>query len=56
MSGVQPGTTGLVVQNIERAEQEIIDYGRRLGMNNFLKKPFDPADLKKCIEAVVGPL
>ncbi|MCA0873296.1 4-carboxy-4-hydroxy-2-oxoadipate aldolase/oxaloacetate decarboxylase [Seohaeicola saemankumensis] len=25
MSGVQPGTTGLVVQNIERAEQEIID-------------------------------
>ena len=25
MSGVQPGTTGLVVQNIARAEQEIID-------------------------------
>ena len=39
-----------------RAEQEIIDYGRKLGMNNFLKKPFDPADLRKCIEAVVGPL
>ncbi len=39
-----------------RAEQQIIDYGRKLGMNNFLKKPFEPADLRKCIEAVVGPL
>lgn len=39
-----------------RAEQQIIDYGRKLGMNNFLKKPFDPADLRKCLEAVVGPL
>ena len=39
-----------------RAEQQIIDYGRKLGMNNFLKKPFEPVDLRKCIEAVVGPL
>lgn len=39
-----------------RAEQEIIDYGRKLGMNNFIKKPFEPNDLKKCIETVVGPL
>lgn len=39
-----------------RAEQQIIDYGRKLGMNNFLKKPFEPSDLRKCIEAVVGPL
>lgn len=39
-----------------RAEQEIIDYGRKLGMNNYLKKPFEPNDLKKCIETVVGPL
>ncbi|MEL7099131.1 MAG: response regulator [Pseudomonadota bacterium] len=39
-----------------RAEQQIIDYGRKLGMNNYLKKPFQPADLRKCIEAVVGPL
>jgi two-component system chemotaxis response regulator CheY len=39
-----------------RAEQQIIDYGKKLGMNNFLKKPFDPADLRSCIEAVVGPL
>lgn len=39
-----------------RAEQQIIDYGRKLGMNNYLKKPFEPNDLRKCIEAVVGPL
>jgi len=39
-----------------RAEQQIIDHGRKLGMNNYLKKPFEPADLRKCIESVVGPL
>lgn len=39
-----------------RAEQEIIDYGRKLGMNNYLKKPFEPDELRKCIEKVVGPL
>ncbi|WP_299145458.1 response regulator [uncultured Tateyamaria sp.] len=39
-----------------RTEQQIIDYGRKLGMNNFLKKPFQPQDLRKCIETVVGPL
>jgi two-component system chemotaxis response regulator CheY len=39
-----------------RAEQKIIDYGKKLGMNNYLKKPFEPNDLRKCIESVVGPL
>ncbi|OUS21779.1 hypothetical protein DI396_04405 [Litorivita pollutaquae] len=39
-----------------RAERQIIEYGKKLGMNNFLKKPFDPNDLRKCIEAVVGRL
>lgn len=39
-----------------RADKEIIDTGRRLGMNNFLKKPFTPQDLRSCIEAVVGRL
>lgn len=39
-----------------RAERQIIDNGKKLGMNNFIKKPFDPVDLKKCIEAVVGRL
>lgn len=39
-----------------RADKEIIDNGKRLGMNNFLKKPFTPQDLRGCIEAVVGRL
>ena len=39
-----------------RTEQQIIDHGRKLGMNNYLKKPFQPDDLRKCIEAVVGSL
>jgi len=39
-----------------RADREIIDTGRRLGMNNFLKKPFTPQELRSCIEAVVGRL
>jgi len=39
-----------------RAEQQIIDHGKKLGMNNYLKKPFEPSDLRNCIEAVVGKL
>ncbi|PTQ71983.1 response regulator [Celeribacter persicus] len=39
-----------------RADREIIDMGKRLGMNNFLKKPFDPAGLRAAIEAIVGKL
>lgn len=39
-----------------RAEQQIIDHGKKLGMNNYLKKPFQPEDLRNCIEAVVGRL
>ncbi|MGH1459231.1 MAG: response regulator [Paracoccaceae bacterium] len=39
-----------------RAEKQIIEYGKKLGMNNFLKKPFEPDELRKCIEAVVGRL
>ena len=39
-----------------RAERQIIEQGKKLGMNNFIKKPFQPADLKNCIEAVVGRL
>jgi len=37
-----------------KADKAIIDKGRQLGMNNFLKKPFEPNDLRGCIEAVVG--
>ncbi|MFK7835805.1 MAG: response regulator [Sulfitobacter sp.] len=39
-----------------RAEQQIIDHGKKLGMNNYLKKPFQPDELRNCIEAVVGRL
>lgn len=39
-----------------KADKAIIDQGRQLGMNNFLKKPFEPKDLQSCIEAVVGRL
>lgn len=39
-----------------RAEQQIVDHGKKLGMNNYLKKPFEQAGLKNCIEAVVGRL
>ena len=39
-----------------KADKSIIDHGRKLGMNNFLKKPFEPKDLQACIEAVVGRL
>ncbi|MGR3320395.1 MAG: response regulator [Pseudooceanicola sp.] len=39
-----------------KADKSIIDKGRQLGMNNFLKKPFEPQDLRGCIEAVVGRL
>ncbi|MGX9356532.1 response regulator [Roseobacteraceae bacterium S113] len=38
------------------ADTSIIDAGRRLQMNNYVKKPFAPQVLKKCIEQIVGPL
>lgn len=39
-----------------RADREIIDRGKQLGMNNFLKKPFDNVSLRAAIEAIVGRL
>ena len=39
-----------------KAEKPVIEAGQRLGMNNFIKKPFSPPDLQKCIESVVGRL
>ena len=53
----QPKTKGVgFILITGRAEKSIIDHGRQLGMNNFLKKPFEPTDLRNCIEAVVGRL
>jgi two-component system chemotaxis response regulator CheY len=39
-----------------KADREIIEHGKQLGMNNFLKKPFQPDELRKSIEAIVGRL
>lgn len=37
-----------------RANSELVESGRALGMNNFITKPFTAAQLKSCLEAVVG--
>jgi len=39
-----------------KADREIIETGKKLGMNNFLAKPFQPNDLRAAIEAIVGRL
>jgi len=39
-----------------KADAAIIDRGRALGMNNYVKKPFEPPQLRNAIEAVVGRL
>ena len=39
-----------------KADRQIIETGKKLGMNNFVKKPFSPKDLLASIEAVVGRL
>ncbi len=38
------------------AEAGLITRAGKLGMNNYLKKPFQTLDLKNCIEKVVGKL
>ena len=39
-----------------RADASVIDKGRGLGMNNYIKKPFTADDMKSAIEAVFGRL
>ncbi|MBK5928189.1 response regulator [Rhodobaculum claviforme] len=39
-----------------RADKELLAKGQSLGMNNYLAKPFTTAQMKTCIERVVGPL
>ncbi len=39
-----------------RADREIIERGQKLGLNNFIMKPFSPVVMKKSIEQVVGAL
>ncbi|QDY99016.1 response regulator [Nitratireductor mangrovi] len=38
------------------ADKNVLVEGRKLGLNNYLNKPFTPADLKKALEAIVGRL
>lgn len=35
---------------------QIVEVGKRLAMNNMIKKPFTVATMKQCIEQVVGRL
>lgn len=39
-----------------RSDRELIEQGRKWGLNNFLAKPFTNQGLRTCIEAVVGKL
>ncbi|RME15722.1 MAG: response regulator [Alphaproteobacteria bacterium] len=39
-----------------RIDNDMIAKGRQLGLNNFLKKPFDVPAFRRCIEQVTGPL
>jgi two-component system, chemotaxis family, chemotaxis protein CheY len=39
-----------------KLDETIIATGRKLGMNNFIRKPFTTAQLRQCLEAVVGKL
>ncbi|WBU61219.1 response regulator [Paracoccus albus] len=39
-----------------KADRAVVENGKTLRMNNFIKKPFGPQELKSCLEAVVGRL
>ncbi len=35
---------------------EVVEVGRKFGLNNMIKKPFTVDSMQKCIESVVGRL
>lgn len=39
-----------------KPDREVLVRGQKLGMNNYLAKPFSTQALRVCIEKVVGPL
>ena len=39
-----------------RADGDLLARGQQLGMNNYLPKPFSTAQMKSCIEQVIGRL
>ena len=38
------------------ADRVTIEQGQKLGMNNFLRKPFSTEQMRSCLQSVVGPL
>ncbi|ETX16608.1 chemotaxis protein CheY [Roseivivax halodurans JCM 10272] len=39
-----------------KLDKEILTTGQKLGLNNFITKPFDVPQMKTCLQSVVGPL
>ncbi len=39
-----------------KIDQTIIDTGKALGMNNFIRKLFTTDQMRTCLQSVVGPL
>ena len=37
-------------------DKSVLDQGRKLGLNNYLTKPFSPDQLRRALEAIVGRL
>lgn len=37
-------------------DKTVLDTGRKLGLNNYLTKPFNPDQLRRALEAIVGKL
>ncbi len=54
-SNRQTSRTGFILVS-GTADEQIINKGRQLGMNNFIAKPFTPEKIKAAIERVVGRL
>ncbi|MGR3541263.1 MAG: response regulator [Hasllibacter sp.] len=53
----QPSTRGIGFILVSgRLDAETVENGRGLGLNNILPKPFGPDELRRAVEAVVGPL
>ena len=51
----QLARTGFILVS-GKVNEQIINTGRALGMNNFIAKPFTTPQLQACIQAVTGPI
>lgn len=52
----QPTSRTPFIMLTGRSDKEIIEQGKKLGLNNYLVKPFQKPDLRKALEAIVGKL